>query len=167
MGLVQQKKGSKSKLNKSHCVICHTDVGQKNKQCVVHHELYTDKDIIHKSKDSHSLGSAECWMVFCSYCNYKNCTANCEDFKDQPKECYCGEHFTTKEQAKEELLLLNRECTLCYPEELDMLDFIMNKVMFEEDNVSLKQEDQADKPAKGKGKGKGKADTTVSTKDKN
>ena len=81
-------------------------------------------------------------VLLSTYLCHLGCSSNCEEFKDVPVNCYAGEHVTSKDQAKDEDLELNQECTLCYPEQIDMLDFIMNMVMFEEQPKVGKEQEQ-------------------------
>lgn len=120
---------------KLHCVLCHTDYTSKNKVCVIQHELYEDKDIPHVIRKS--VNGPSCYMVFCSFCKYKGCTNNCKEFHSQPQACYIGEHKTSKNEAKAELLDFNQDCSICYPDSMDVLDFVMGRVVFE-DRVRVK-----------------------------
>jgi hypothetical protein len=120
---------------KPHCVLCHIDFSTKNKVCIIQHELYEDKDIPHVIRKAEDKPS--CHMVFCSFCKYKGCSSNCKEFLNQPHACYIGEHMTSKKEAKEELLDFNQDCSICYPDSMDVLDFVMGRVVFEDRVIPL------------------------------
>lgn len=122
-----------------HCVLCHIDFGVKNKTCIIQHELYEDTDVMHNKE-------LECVMVFCSYCSYKGCSKNCDDFEEQPRACYIGHHITDKAEANEEHLEFHQDCSICYPDQVDVLDFVMGKVVF--NNIKIHPSKEPKEPTK-------------------